>query len=66
MGEFRINNAFKTVPPTSYYSTSSACYPQPNRRLFSEATSVLFYIDKDVTVGGYVILEWTLHDPTYK
>lgn len=66
MGEYRLSNAFKTLSQVpSYYSTSTACYPQPDSRLYSTSTNVLFYIDNDIAVNKYVMLEWTLHDTTY-
>ncbi len=67
MGEYKIANAFKTLSQVpSYYATSSACYPQPNVRLYSTSTNVLFYIDNDISANQYVMLEWTLHDTTYQ
>lgn len=57
MGEYRLSNAFKTLSQVpAYYGTSTACYPQPDSRLYSTSTNVLFYIDNDIAVNKYVML----------
>jgi len=66
MGEYKLMNAFKTLSQVStYYATSTACDPQPDSRLYSTSTNVLFYISNAISVNNYVMLEWTLNDPTY-
>jgi hypothetical protein len=66
MGDFTISNAFKTLSQVStYFGTSTACTLQPNSRIYSTSTNVLFYIDNDLVANNYVMLEWTLHDTTY-
>ena len=65
MGEFSILNAFKTLPATPTFFGTPSCLFYPTRRLYSTSTNVEFYIDNDISVGGYVMMEWTLHDSTY-
>lgn len=65
MGEYRISNAFKTLPATPTYFGAPTCAFYPTRRMYSIGTNVEFYINNNIGAGGYVMLEWPLHDSTY-
>lgn len=65
MGEYRISNAFKTLPATPTFFGSPTCAFYPTRRMYSTGTNVEFYINNDIGAGGYVMLEWPLHESTY-
>lgn len=67
MGEFWLNDAFKTYPNTNYYSVNSGCVTQPSAPLWNTGTN--YQLTLGTTLSGannsYAILEWVLVDPTY-
>jgi hypothetical protein len=65
MGEYQLNDAFKTYPNTNYYSTSSSCEARPTLPLWNDNTNYIFYLSDTLYTGNYAILEWVLNDPTY-
>lgn len=66
MGEFRIINAFKTISQApAYYDSRSNCTWYSQKSLFQTGTNIHFYIGDSINANNYVILEWSLHNPTY-
>ena len=65
MGEYKIQNAYKTISQAPAYYDSRSCTWYSTKSLFQTSTNINFYVSYSINANSYVILEWSLHNPTY-
>lgn len=56
MGEFQLNDLFKTYPDTNYYSTSSSCDARPSLPLWNDDTDYSFILSNTLAATNYAVL----------
>jgi len=56
MGEYQLNDAFKTYPNTNYYSTSTSCQARSTLPIWNDGTDYIFYLSNTLYTGNYAIL----------
>jgi hypothetical protein len=65
MGEYKILNAYKTISQAPAYYDSRSCTWYSTKSLFQTSTNIHFYVSYSINANSYIILEWSLHNPTY-
>jgi len=56
MGEFQLNDLFKTYPDTNYYSESSSCDARPSLPLWNDDTDYSFILSNTLAATNYAVL----------